>query len=149
MAVATLDVVGLLVLLVVASLGALALRRSRLRRRGGSVDCSLRLRTSVPHRGWALGIAVYAGEDLTWYRVFSLSPRPGRVLSRRGLSVVSRREPSPRERMALLPGSIVLALSDGGPTVEIGMTDAALTGFLSWLESAPPGSDWNNSSRFR
>ena len=113
------------------------------------MDCSLRLRTGVAHRGWALGVAVYAGEELTWYRVFSLSHRPRRVLSRRGLSVVSRRQPSAQERIALLPGSVVLVLSDDGATVEIGMTDAAMTGFLSWLESAPPGSDWNNGSRFR
>lgn len=103
----------------------------------------------MPHRGWTLGVAVYTGADLAWYRIFSLSNRPRRVLERRGLSVVSRREPSDRERMALLPGSVVLVLSDGGSTVEIGMTEAALTGFLSWLESAPPGSDWNNGSTFR
>ena len=149
MAVAALDVVGLLLLVVVAFLGALALRRRRLRRRGGSVDCSLRLRTGVPHRGWTLGVAVYTGEELAWYRIFSLSNRPRRVLARRGLSVAGRREPSAQERMALLPGSVVLMLGDGGPTVEIAMTDAALTGFLSWLEGSPPGSDWNSASRFR
>jgi hypothetical protein len=28
----------------------------------------------------------------------------------------------------------------GDGTVELAMSDAALTGFLAWLEAAPPGS---------
>ena len=31
-------------------------------------------------------------------------------------------------------------LERGGGTVELAMGEAALTGFLAWLEAAPPGS---------
>jgi hypothetical protein len=39
------------------------------------------------------------------------------------------------------PSSRVLRFreADGGTEVEIAMGPDALTGFLSWLESAPPG----------
>ena len=107
------------------------------------MDCSLRLRDGCRGRGWTLGIARYSGDDLAWYRVFSLCPRPRRVLSRRGLAVGGRREASREERMALLPGSVVLRLQGDPAAVELAMSEAALTGFLAWMESAPPGSDWD------
>jgi hypothetical protein len=33
----------------------------------------------------------------------------------------------------------VIELRDGPLTVELAMGSAALTGFLAWLEAAPPG----------
>ena len=30
-------------------------------------------------------------------------------------------------------------VAEGHGTVELAMSDAALTGFLAWLEAAPPG----------
>jgi hypothetical protein len=30
-----------------------------------------------------------------------------------------------------------------GESLEIAMSEASLTGFQSWLESGPPGTDWN------
>ena len=36
----------------------------------------------------------------------------------------------------------VLRLLRGEP-LEIAMSEASLTGFQSWLESGPPGTDWN------
>jgi hypothetical protein len=41
--------------------------------------------------------------------------------------------------MALLAGAIVVECSSAGTVLELGMTEDALTGFLSWLEAAPPG----------
>ena len=45
--------------------------------------------------------------------------KPARTLSRRELQVIGRRQPSGAESWAVQAG--------------------AVTGFLSWLESAPPG----------
>jgi hypothetical protein len=119
--------------------------RRRLLQRGGSgtVDCSLRLRDGRDGRGWALGVGRYGEHRLRWYRVFSLSPLPRRSYDRRGLSVLSRREPTSEESLSLLSGSVVVECATGdsdGGRVEIGLPRESLTAFLAWLESAPPGS---------
>jgi hypothetical protein len=102
---------------------------------------SLRLYPDGQHgRGWALGVGRFVGDELQWFRTFSLSPRPKRVLSRHDLSVNSRRRPVGGESLALMSGSIVLACANPAGPVDLAMTEAAETGFLSWLESAPPGS---------
>jgi len=54
---------------------------------------------------------------------------------------VSRREVYPAEAALLGPGMVVVSCTAGemSETVELAMGEAALTGFLAWLESAPPG----------
>jgi Protein of unknown function (DUF2550) len=61
--------------------------------------------------------------------------------------VLNRRQPTPDEAASLGEGAVVvecrIAEADGtvgDGTVELAMSDAALTGFLAWLEAAPPGS---------
>jgi hypothetical protein len=41
--------------------------------------------------------------------------------------------------MALIKGMEVVELRTGGTRVEIGLEPSAITGFLAWLESQPPG----------
>ena len=65
--------------------------------------------------------------------------RPTRVLSRRDLHVVERREPRGAEVYSLLSGAVVVRCHDTSGQVELAMTPDALTGFLAWLESSPPG----------
>jgi len=126
--------VGLLLLL------TLAARRILLRRRVGTFDCSLRLTGGGRYgRGWLFGLARYSGDGLAWYRVFSFSPRPRHVYFRRDLTVRGQRKPSGPEAMALLSGAVVLECGAAGQQVEFGMSPSAVTGFLAWLESAPPG----------
>ena len=82
---------------------------------------------------------VWAGDDLQWFRVFSLSPRPRRTLSRRDLQVSGRRLPKGSEAMSLLKGATVVELRSAGKPVEIALGSSAMTGFLAWLEAQPPG----------
>jgi hypothetical protein len=86
-----------------------------------------------------LGVGRFVADDLQWFRVFSLSPRPRRTLSRRDLDVRTRRAPTGPESLALLKGMEVLELTSAGQPVEIGLDTATMTGFLAWLESRPPG----------
>ncbi len=137
--VGALDVVAGLVVLVLVGLVALALRRRFLTRSGGTFDCSLRLRPGGYGKGWALGIGRYAGDSLEWYRVFSYSARPRQVLSRRDLEIVDRRPPVGPEVFSLLAGAVVVKCHHDDSFVEFAMSPEALTGFLAWLESAPPG----------
>ncbi len=131
--------IGIGVLVLLCALGMLFFRREIITRRGGTIELSLRLSTLVPGRGWSPGIARFDGDELRWYRVFSLALRPRRVLSRRGLAVQSRRLPDASERLVLPEHSVILRCTTRRAVVEIAMAESTLTGFLSWLEAAPPG----------
>lgn len=137
--VTALDLVAVLAALVAIVLVALAARRRLLLRGGGTIDCSLRLTPRRRGLGWALGVGRYTEDELQWFRVFSFAPRPRRVLSRRALTIRHRRRPSGPEAFALAPGMVVIECDATDGPVELAMSEPALTGFLAWLESAPPG----------
>jgi len=127
----------LLVLVLIAT--GIAARRFLLERGGGTVDCGLR---RVAGEGaWRPGVAAYSGDQFRWYPQFSVVLRPQAILERRTLNVAARRMATPAESAALGPGLFVVECEVGGrERVELAMSEAALTGFLSWLEAAPPGS---------
>ena len=90
-------------------------------------------------RGWSYGIAQYGADRVDWYRIFSYAFRPAAVLTRRDLEVVGRRAPEGTEELALFPGWTILDCRFGAGYAELALSEDALTGFLSWLEAAPPG----------
>jgi hypothetical protein len=135
----TLEVVAALVLLLVVPFVAVSARRRWLSRSGGAIELSLRLKPRSQGRGWVLGVGRFVGDDLQWFRVFSLSPRPRRTLSRRDLIVKARRLPKGPESLALLKNVEVIELTSAAGLVEIALDGSALTGFLAWLEAQPPG----------
>ncbi|MQY12019.1 hypothetical protein SRB5_21480 [Streptomyces sp. RB5] len=138
---------GCLVVLLAVGLFAFGLRRRLIQRAGGTFDCSLRMPAPEPAappgeedgKGWAYGVARYSGDSIEWFRVFSYAMRPKRVLSRDGIEVLQRRAPEGEEELALLSDAVVLACRHRGVRLELAMSDDALTGFLAWLEAAPPG----------
>jgi hypothetical protein len=155
-----------LIILILAAVG-IAARRFLLERGGGTVECGLRL---GPNGSWRLGLASYQREELNWFGALGLTMRPDVVFPRRDLTVVSRRLPTEAEAASLGPGMIVVECklgedsgqfgpapdggapgpAGGGPgvgggpspggTIELALGEEALTGLLSWLEAAPPGS---------
>ncbi len=131
--------IGIGVLVVLLALVVLFVRRVLLTRRGGTIDVSLRLTTIMSGRGWAHGLARFSGDEMRWYRMFSFSVRPRRVLSRRELAIEARRQPDGVERLAMPADWVVVRCTDRRTSVEIAMARTTLTGFLSWLEAAPPG----------
>jgi hypothetical protein len=133
------EALGALIALAALAFIALAIRRRILRRQGGTFDCSMRLSAKKHGQGWVYGIARYRGDGLEWFRVFSFSPRPRRWIARRDLVVRGRRDPKGPEVMAVLPGAIVVECEVSGRPLELAMSPDAMTGFLSWLEAAPPG----------
>ncbi len=127
-----------LVIIVLGAIG-LAIRRMLLDRGGGTVACGLRR----PGGTWRLGVAAYKEDELRWYYAVGVLLTPEEVLARRTLSVASRRDVYPAEAPLLgQQGMVVVSCTAGEPpeTVELAMAEGALTGFLAWLESAPPGS---------
>jgi hypothetical protein len=136
--VGAIEVIAIVLALAAGLLFFLALRRWVLLRRG-AIDLSLRTRPGVGGRGWVLGVARYVGDDLLWYRVFSVLPRPSRTLGRAALELVSRRVPDGPEAWAVQPGATILECRVAGTPVQLAMAGETLTGFLSWLEARPPG----------
>ena len=146
-----LKIVAIGLIVVFGILAALFLRREWFARRGGSVEISMRIGMMIEGRGWAPGFARYSSDELRWYRMFSLSPRPRRVLRRRELTVAGRRTPNAAEQVLVPPEWIIVRLlcpsrvvhSDplnaDEKLVEVAMSPTVVTGFLSWYESVPPG----------
>lgn len=160
---------GTALVLVLLGLFVFGLRRRLIQRSGGTFDCSLRWNLPAPveetgagtgtagdsggtgaagepgetgaagGKGWTYGVARYNGDRLDWFRVFSYAPRPRRTLERSAVDVLARRLPSGDEELALLSDQVVLACTVHDVRVELAMSDDALTGFLAWLEAAPPG----------
>jgi hypothetical protein len=135
---ATLVAAAVLAVLLLAVL-SLAVRRRALQRLGGTVEVSLRLTSASPGAGWALGVGRFSGDELQWYRVFSLAPRPRRTLSRRDLSICRQRPAEGAERHALLDGAVVMECRSARGPVALAMDPSAVTGFMAWLEARPPG----------
>ncbi|GLZ39128.1 DUF2550 domain-containing protein [Actinokineospora sp. NBRC 105648] len=118
----------------------LVLRRLRLLRAGG-VHVALRTDFDDSGRGWHLGVGRYQGDEFAWFRAISLRAGPDRIIHRDGLEIAARRDPEHIETPNLPHGSRVLRFEPlpGAQAVELAMGTDALTGFLSWMESAPPG----------
>jgi hypothetical protein len=134
-----LEWIGFGVLALLVAIALLFLRRAFLARFGGIIRLSVRVTTILDGRGWSAGFARFVDDELRWYRMFSFSPRPKRVLSRNGLAVERRRLPEGQERLILPTDWIILRCTNNHAPVEIAMATTTLTGFLSWLEAAPPG----------
>lgn len=135
----TAEVLATLLVVLVLPFASIWFRRRWLSRSGGAVELSFRLKPRSQGRGWVLGVGRFVGDELQWFRVFSLSLKPRRTLSRIDLVVKTRRPPVGPESFSLLKGAeVVELLSPKGP-VEIAMDSSTMTGFLAWLEARPPG----------
>ena len=134
--------------------GARAAPRPALRRRCSSSAAGCSPATAAPSssatasgparagRGWLLGLGRYSGEELEWFRIFSLSPRPKRVWHGPA-DLRRRRDPEGVERTVLYPDHVVIRCQSPQGDVELAMGPSSLMGFQSWLEAGPPGTDWS------
>jgi len=133
------DSAGVLLFLVLAYGLALVVRRRWISRHGGTFEFSVRVRSIRAGRGWILGVARYTDDALDWFRIFSLAPRPRFSYRRAELEFVGRRDAEGVEGYALYSGHIVVTCRTPAGLLEVAMSPDALTGFLAWLEAAPPG----------
>jgi hypothetical protein len=139
-----------LLLAVAIAAAFLAIRRLLLGRGGGTVECGLRHGSGDP---WRLGLASYQPDELRWYSAFGLRLRPAEVFGRASLRLLERRPVGRAEAASFGPDVVVVVCQVGRAggipasagvvarlplTVELAMSDAALTGLLAWLEAAPP-----------
>jgi hypothetical protein len=141
------DAFGGFVLLLVCYGLALVARRRLIARNGGTFELSYRARSTKAGRGWVLGIGRYSGDSLEWFRIFSLAVRPRRVWRRSELTYDGRLDPVGGESLSLFADHVIVCCSTPSGAVEIAMSPGSLTGFQSWLEAAPPGTDWDRPRR--
>ena len=137
------DGVGAALLLLLLYALGLVFRRRWISRDGGTFELSHRLVTETSAgtgRGWVLGVGRYSGDLLEFFRIFSLLPRPRLVLTRGVLRYDGTRAPVGSEGHALYAGHVIVRCRSASQSVELAMAPDAVTGFLSWLEAAPPGS---------
>jgi hypothetical protein len=134
-----LEVFGICVVALIALLFAIFFRARLFMLGGGTIRLQVRVSTLIPGRGWSTGIGRFHGDELRFYRMFSLAFRPKRIFDRADLVIDERREPEGPERLTMPGHWIVLRLSTRGAQFDIAMAESTVTGFLSWLEAAPPG----------
>jgi hypothetical protein len=107
-----------------------------LRRRPASAS---RIASRDAAAGWHFGVGRYRGNEFAWFRLTSFRPGPTVVVNRTDLEIVDRRPPSRAEAYAIPHADSVVHCRARGVERELAMAPGVLTGFLSWLESAPPG----------
>lgn len=137
--IAPLAVLGGLLLLFGLVIGGFVARRHLLARGAATFDCSLRRDPIRKPGGWMLGVARYEEDRLEWFRIFTLDPRPGKVLERSRLGLLEWRPPADGESDSIMPGWVIVRCSYDQEILELAMTGNDYTGFSTWLESAPPG----------
>ena len=132
-------------LVVVALIGLpvmlLYARRRWLAGQGGMFDCALRRGSRDPALRWYLGMGRYRGEELQWFRSFSLSLKP-KLRLRRGLIHSSGlTEPSRADAFLLYEDSCILMVREPstGRSFQFGVDRDVATALMSWMEAAPPG----------
>ncbi|SDP43268.1 Protein of unknown function [Nakamurella panacisegetis] len=132
------EITGLVLLLVlVLCIVAIAVRRSLLTKSGG-VDVCWRRLMAADGSGWIFGQGRYRGGALTLYRSFSPLPLASRILRRDRLVLGDRRPLTGTEPDLLPVGSVVVRCIDGSTPMELALSEEAITGLRSWLESVPP-----------
>ena len=135
-----------LLLAVIVLVVLLAVRRSSLAR-NGAMDVGWRDQLDPDGRGWVLGQARYTRIELDLYRSFSPLPWPPSNFAANPLTLGERRAPVGTELDLLPVGSVIVRCTGGSGQLELAMSEDALTGLRSWLESAPPGSGVGHISR--
>jgi len=134
-----LEIFGICVGALLTLLFAIFLRLKLVMLGGGTIRLQVRVTTMVPGRGWSTGVGQFIGDELRFRRMFTFAIRPKRVLNRDTLTIEQQRLPAGPERLTMPGHWIILRCKSDAGEVEIAMAESTVTGFLSWLESAPPG----------
>jgi hypothetical protein len=139
-----LDSLALAIVLAVALVASLVVRRRMVSRRSGSFDLSVCRQPGAQPNGWVIGVGSYGAESLDWYRTFSFAWWPRYRFLRGDLEVFDRRDPEGGEAFALDDGDVIVQIRHVSGVRQLAMSPSALTGLLAWLESSPPGRGVSN-----
>lgn len=122
-----------LVVLSMLYVGLVTIRGRRLLGRPGGVSLVLR----IDDDPWRVGVGRYAGDELLWYGAFRPARGPTMALRRGDLEVIGQRRRRATE--PVVPAdSVIVECRSMDSRVSLGLSEAAVTGFLSWLEASAP-----------
>ena len=138
------DVLALSIAITLALFIVMAVRRWIIGRKGTTIDLSVTRNTESDASGWIIGVGRYRGDELAFFRLFSLWPSPRYTFRRGTVEVVGRRGPSARESRRTHHSFVVAQVQAQNPVSQVALTPGALTALLAWLESSPPGHNVNN-----
>ncbi len=132
------EILGLAaVLVVVLAIVVIAVRRSALAR-AGAIDICWRRDLRPDGRGWVLGQGRFRDNECLLYRSFSPLPGVATKLHRDALKLGERRSPVGTEPDLLPLDAVIVRCTNGDEQIELALSEEALTGMRSWLESMPP-----------
>ncbi|WP_417233993.1 DUF2550 domain-containing protein [Arthrobacter sp.] len=126
-------ILAVALLLLVMILGAMGVRRQQLRRALGTFDASI----STSSGKWMMGVCRYAGTELEFLRLLSVTPVPRYRFARTALQLTGWREADATERTRVQPGAVVVSLVVDGEPVLLAMDYGSYTGLRSWVEAGP------------
>lgn len=138
------DVLALSVALTLVLFIGMATRRWLIARRGPTFDLSVTCQIGADAGGWIVGVGRYRGDELEFFRLFSLWPYPRYRFRRGTVEIVGRRDPSARESRRTHHSFVVAQVETQNQVEQVALTPGALTALLAWLESSPPGHNVNN-----
>jgi Protein of unknown function (DUF2550) len=130
-------VAGMLVLLALATLTFIFIRRRLLASQSSLMLCALRQHSP----NYRLGLLRIAGPRLEWFSLVGPSMRPRRTWDRGRLQLDA--PGAPHEVLAGLPDGVEVTCHYGANTFQLALAPTAYTAIRSWLESAPPGFNVN------
>ncbi|HEY7719935.1 MAG TPA: DUF2550 domain-containing protein [Pedococcus sp.] len=131
-------VAAALVLLALAALAYIFVRRRLLASGSPLMLCALRAHSAS---GYRLGLMRFAGASLEWFTLVGFSLRPRHTWDRVRLEPDAPGAPS--EVIAGLPEAVEVTCHYGTDTFQLALSPASYTAMRSWLESAPPGFNVN------
>lgn len=87
--------------------------------------------------GWRHGVVRYAGTEMRYFKLRSLTPSADIVFNRSAVLLEGHRETSSREAPILLGSKSVILFAHEGNHYEAVFPAGADMAFISWVESAP------------
>jgi len=129
--------VGGVLFIVLAVLGAVFVRRRLIARGMPLTVCALR---EPSDQRWRFGLARYDMTGLEWYTLAGLSLRPARQWERGLLDIGAGHPLDPGERPEILiPAGMRVECRYRQTRFELALAQAPYTALRSWLEASPPG----------
>lgn len=129
-------VIAIILVVVLVALALLSTYRLVMLRRGGTAAI-LRVLPARAGERWRHGVIRYDEDHLVFYKLTSLKLGADSVIRRRGIEIGDRRGPQGDEYDIMTDAISVIGVADRKGDYELALDRAALTAFLSWVESRP------------
>lgn len=130
------DIIIWVLIMIAALILLLAAWRFFTQRARGTVVILRGLPHSGTH-GWRHGSIRYNGEEVSYYKLRSLSPGADLILNRKVTELIGRRKPTPEE-LDFIPAHVhILEILSAEDRFEVGIGGPGEMALTAWIEAAP------------